>query len=146
MSAKSIQPFSLSIQSLACSRLRNSGEKSFSKKKCEKRAGAGERQGGSLPVFSPPPSPFPNFPSRAPSYFRFARFNTSALNYLRAWHRLYSLQWSDHVKGKSRFKKGKSSEYSYKAILKGSLVWCEKNNSSKFYGYIGMKKIINKLP
>ena len=27
---------------LACSRLRDSGEKSFSKKKCEKRAGAGE--------------------------------------------------------------------------------------------------------
>ena len=26
---------------LACSRLRDSGEKSFSKKKCEKRAGAG---------------------------------------------------------------------------------------------------------
>ena len=36
---------------LACSRLRDSGEKSFSKKKWEKRAGAGER---------PPP-----FPSRA---------------------------------------------------------------------------------
>ena len=31
---------------IACSRLRDSGEKSFSKKKCEKRAGAGERQGG----------------------------------------------------------------------------------------------------
>ena len=31
---------------LAFSRLRDSGEKSFSKKKCEKRAGAGERQGG----------------------------------------------------------------------------------------------------
>ena len=29
---------------VACSRLRDSGEKSFSKKKCEKRAGAGERQ------------------------------------------------------------------------------------------------------
>ena len=45
---------------LACSRLRDSGEKSFSKKKCEKRAGAGERQGGSLPFFSPPPRPFPS--------------------------------------------------------------------------------------
>ena len=45
---------------VACSRLRDSGEKSFSKKKCEKR----------------------------PSYFRFARFNTSAPCYLRAWHRL----------------------------------------------------------
>ena len=31
---------------IACSRLRDSGEKSFSKKKCEKRAGAGARQGG----------------------------------------------------------------------------------------------------
>ena len=30
---------------IACSRLRDSGEKSFSKKNCEKRAGAGERQG-----------------------------------------------------------------------------------------------------
>ena len=41
---------------VACSRLRDSGEKAFSKKKCEKRAAAGERA----------------------SYFRFARFNTSA--------------------------------------------------------------------
>ena len=30
------------VITLACSRLRDSGEKSFSKKKCEKRAGAGE--------------------------------------------------------------------------------------------------------
>ena len=30
---------------VACSRLRDSGEKLFSKKKCEKRAGAGERPG-----------------------------------------------------------------------------------------------------
>ena len=51
---------------VACSRLRDSGEKSFSKKKCD---------------------PFPK--SRA-SYFRFACFNTSALYYLRAWHRLAS--------------------------------------------------------
>ena len=35
----------LFAQRLACSRLRDGGEKSFSKKKCEKRAGAGERQG-----------------------------------------------------------------------------------------------------
>ena len=28
------------------------------------------------------------FPKSRPSYFRFARFNTSALYYLRAWHRL----------------------------------------------------------
>ena len=56
----------------------DSGEKSFSKKKCEKRAGAGERQGAAT-------APFPK--SRA-SYFRFARFNMSPLYYLRAWHRL----------------------------------------------------------
>ena len=31
---------------IACSRLRYGGRKSFSNKKCEKRAGAGERQGG----------------------------------------------------------------------------------------------------
>ena len=67
-----------SYQMLACSRLRDSGEKSFSKKKCEKRAGAGERQGAAT-------APFPK--SRA-SYFRFARFNMSPLYYLRAWHRL----------------------------------------------------------
>ena len=32
---------------IACFRLRDSGEKSFSEKKCEKREGAGERQGSS---------------------------------------------------------------------------------------------------
>ena len=31
---------------LACSRLQDGGEKSFSKKQCKKRARAGERQGG----------------------------------------------------------------------------------------------------
>ena len=31
---------------VACSRLRDGGGKSFSNKKCEKRTGAGERQGG----------------------------------------------------------------------------------------------------
>ena len=31
------------------------------------------------------------FPKSCPSYFRFARFNTFPLNYLRAWHRLGSL-------------------------------------------------------
>ena len=61
---------------LACSRLRESGEKSFSKRKCEQRAGAEERAAT---------APFPK--SRS-SYFRFARFNTSALYYLRASHRL----------------------------------------------------------
>ena len=63
----------LSTVKLACSRRRNSGEKSFSKKKCGKRVGAGER---------------PPFPKSRASYFRFARFNTSALYYQRAWHRL----------------------------------------------------------
>ena len=46
---------------VACSRLRDSGEKSFSKKKCEKRAGAGERP-GSLPflaTFLAATTPFP---------------------------------------------------------------------------------------
>ena len=47
---------------LACSRLQDGGGKSFSNKKCEKRTGAGERQG-------------------------FARFNTFPLYYLRAWYR-----------------------------------------------------------
>ena len=54
---------------VACSRLRDSGEKSFSKKKCEKRAGAGERP-GSLPflaIFLAATTPFPK--QRA-SYFR----------------------------------------------------------------------------
>ena len=53
---------------LACSRLRDGGGKSFSSEKCEKRAGAGERQ--------------------CASYFRLARINTFPLYYLRAWHRL----------------------------------------------------------
>ena len=57
------QPDSTLHYPLACSWLRDSGEKSFSKKKCEKRAGAGERQHAAT-------APFPK--SRA-SYFRFAR-------------------------------------------------------------------------
>ena len=43
---------------LACSRLPESGEKSFSKKKCEKRAETGERQ----PFFPPPLPPLPSRP------------------------------------------------------------------------------------
>ena len=43
---------------LACSRLPDSGEKSFSKKKCEKRAETGERQ----PFFRPPLPPLPSRP------------------------------------------------------------------------------------
>ena len=53
---------------------RFSGEKSFSQKKCEKRAGA----------TAPATAPFPK--SRPSYYFRFARFNTFALYYLRAGH------------------------------------------------------------
>ena len=63
---------------LACSRLRDSGEKSFGKKKCEKRAGAGERQGAATA------------PQVARVLFSLCSFNTSPLYYLRAWHRLGS--------------------------------------------------------
>ena len=55
------------FKTLACSRLRDDGGKSFSNKKCEKRA---------------------PFPKSCGSYFRFARFNTFPPYYLRAWHRL----------------------------------------------------------
>ena len=63
---------------VACSRLRDGGGKSFSNKKCEKRAGAGERQGVATAPFT----------ESCASYFRFTRFNTVPLYYLRAWHRL----------------------------------------------------------
>ena len=48
--------------SLACSRLRDGGGKSFSNKKCEKRAGLGRDRAAeiSLPFFPPPPPPFPS--------------------------------------------------------------------------------------
>ena len=39
---------------IACSRLRDGGEKSFSKKKCENRARAVERQGGIFPAATAP--------------------------------------------------------------------------------------------
>ena len=39
------------------------------------------------PIFSAATAPFPKSRSR-PFYFRFTRFNTSPLYYLRAWHRL----------------------------------------------------------
>ena len=70
-------------KSLACSRLRDDGGKSFSNKKCEKRAGAGERQGATATA---------PFPKSCASYFRFARFNTFPPYYLRAWHRLRKVQ------------------------------------------------------
>ena len=85
--------------SLACSRLRNKGEKSFRKKKCEKRAGTGERQGGS-PIFPAATAPFPK---SCASYFRFARFNTFPLYYLRVWHRL-QLVWKGETKTKQTTK------------------------------------------
>ena len=52
---------------MACSRLRDGGEKSFSKKKYEKRAGAVERQGGIFPAATAP------FRKSRESYFCFAR-------------------------------------------------------------------------
>ena len=66
---------------LACFRLRDGGGKSFSNKKCEKRAGAGERQGGGdcthffLTACSGI-SATATFPKSCASYFRFAPFNT----------------------------------------------------------------------
>ena len=56
----------------ACSRLRDSVKSRSVKRNAKNARGLGR-------------DPFPK--SRA-SYFRFARFNTSALYYLRAWHRL----------------------------------------------------------
>ena len=54
------------------------------------RGGWGET--GWRPVSPQPPRIFPAattpFPKSRASYFRFARFNTSPLYYLRAWHRL----------------------------------------------------------
>ena len=66
------------MEILASSRLRDGVGKSFSEKKCEKRAVAGERQDATAP-----------FPKSCASYFRFARLNTFPLYYLRAWHRLW---------------------------------------------------------
>ena len=71
---------------LACSRLWDGGGKSFSKKTCEKRAGAGET-GRLSPIFPAATATAP-FPKSCASYFRFARLNTFPLYYLRAWHKL----------------------------------------------------------
>ena len=71
-------PNSTFNSSVACSRLRDGGGKSFSNKKCEKHAA----------IF---PGAIAPFPKSCPSYFRFARFNTFPLYYLRAWHRLILL-------------------------------------------------------
>ena len=61
----------------------------LSNKKCEKRAGAGERH---FPAAIAP------FPKSCPSYFRFARFNTFPLYYLRAWHRLNEFMFQSHMR------------------------------------------------
>ena len=71
-------PNSTSNSSVAWSRLRDGGGKSFSNKKCEKHAA----------IF---PAAIAPFPKSCPSYFRFARFNTFPLYYLRAWHRVILL-------------------------------------------------------
>ena len=65
---------------LPYSGLRDSGEKSFSKKKCEERAGVGES------LFSRRHRPFS--PSRARLIFALLVLLTSPLYYLRAWYRL----------------------------------------------------------
>ena len=74
----------VSCRLLACSRLRDSGEKSFSKKKWKKRAGAGERR-----IFSRRHRPLSQV---ARVLFSLCSFNTSPLYYLRAWHRLVDCQ------------------------------------------------------
>ena len=63
---------------LACSRLRDGGGKSFSNiiRNAKNAQGLGRDS-----VTAP-------FPKSGASYFRFARFNTFPLYYMRAWHRL----------------------------------------------------------
>ena len=86
-----------------------------------------EETGRLSPIFLAATAPFPK--SRA-SYFRFARFNTSALYYLRAWHRLYGLQWSDHAcQGAKEIQERKvfgvflQGHFKRFKKIKGSLVW-----------------------
>ena len=55
------------------------------------RGGWGET-GRLSPIFLVATAPFPK---SSASYFRFARFNTSALYYLRAWHRLEQTKFGD---------------------------------------------------
>ena len=61
-------------RTVACSKLQDSGEKSFSKKVKKKKQ---ETRGG--------------FRKSRASYFRSTLSNTSPLRYLRAWHRLREL-------------------------------------------------------
>ena len=60
------------------------------RKKAKNARGLGRDR--AAPCLSPAPAHFPAattpFPKSRASYFRFARFNTSPLYYLRAWHRL----------------------------------------------------------
>ena len=87
---------------------RDGGGKSFSNKKCEKRAEAGERQG----IFPAATAPFPK---SCASYFRFARFNTFPLYNLRAWHRLDSRDYLSYQQHRTRTLLTISSE---------SCLWC----------------------
>ena len=48
---QTVRPYRCSQLSVACFRLRDSSEKTFSKKKCEKSAGAGEEQGDMSPLY-----------------------------------------------------------------------------------------------
>ena len=75
----------------ACSRLRDSVKSRSVKRNAKNARGLG-RDRAALSHFSRRHPPFAK--SRA-SYFRFARFNTSALYYLRAWHRLPLVRLSD---------------------------------------------------
>ena len=68
---------------LACSRLRDSGGKSFSNKKCEKRAGAGERH-RHRPL------------SQVVVVLISLLISSHYTYYLRAWHRL-KRDWNGHV-------------------------------------------------
>ena len=99
MSAKLIQPFSLSIQSLACSRLRIVVKSRSVKRNAKNARGLGRDT-----------TPFPK--SRAAYFrFRFARFNTSALYYLRAWHRLRN--FGSQVTGRPSTPQGNQCQISH---------------------------------
>ena len=71
------------------------------------------------------------FPKSRASYFRFARFNTSALYYLRAWHRLMMDKMQESVEEygmKINFKKTKVMKVSERPGLEGFTIFLEDNN------------------
>ena len=76
---------------VACSRLRDS-VKSRSACSVKRNTKNARGLGRDRAIFLAATAPFPK--SRA-SFFRFARFNTSALYYLRAWHRLPLVRLSE---------------------------------------------------